>query len=390
MSIELLDYIEKPVFRMEIPYNTNSIHEEFFTKIPWAEFRRIKHAEQYLSIPVSDLEVEVFKKYIVPEGKYSKKEIMMLPAGIVSTVVSVIMELSDSSTFPVNGEVPIEDFELRIGAQRMNVALQLELQIMTTICAVFKGYTFEKLGRLSFDKILQLFAAAERHLLNIGAIAEPLSFFRLGEEDQEDKAQEEIKITKEDIQNDMDLIKQHALVSKAKEKIPKPEAKKPIIDPKPLDEVPEGVLIKPNPVSDSHPHAEKLRELERARVAAINKARLERRSLRSDYVAPADKVTELNRVETTVPGIHHGGGFRATDFEGLKEMTYEEAAAQAAMDGLDVAGYEIIEKERKLKQKSNKKQMLEKEIEERTKGKKLTLKQRKLLKAQLKREGFLE
>lgn len=404
MSLDLLKHIEKPLYIMEVSHALG-VHREFFTKIPWAEYRRIRHAQKILSIPEPELEMQIFRDYVVPKGKYSLDDIRRMPAGVISSVVSVIMELSDSSTFPgSNGEIPLEDLTLRVNAQRYMVATQLDLQMMTTICAVFKGYTFESLGKLSFDKIIQLFAAAERHLLNIGAIGEPLEFSRLSDnqEEQEEPNKSELEEALEEadeassIDKDMDLIKQYAAMDKVRKQEPKPEPKP---EPEPELEkpglvvststLPDPYKVKPASVSETNPHRQKLAELEKERIRNIEKARASGRSQRTDFVRHSQEYTDANGIKVPTPGINHAGGIRKDDFEGVNTMTDEQAMEFAISDGLFPAGYEIIiKKEEAQKEKSA--NTLEEEIKKRVGNKRLTLRQRKILKDQLKEEGFLE
>lgn len=378
---------------MEIPHALG-LHVEFFTKIPWAEYRRIRHAQQILSIPETDLEMQIFRDYVVPAGKYTISQIERLPAGVVSTVVSIIMELSDSSTFPGStGEIPLEDLTLRVNAQRFGVATQLDLQMMTTICAVFKGYTFEALGKLSFDKIIQLFAAAERHLINVGAISQPLEFGRLSDmEEDEDKPpmpEPVVDVPEQSVDSDMDLIRQYAAMDEVRKQKPKPEPKPESVVPVEVQSLPDEVAVEPVNISKTNPHRTKLLELEQKRVAAINAARASGRSQRTDFVPSTQTHVESNGVNTPVPGISHKGGMRKEDFDGLVTMTDEQAMEYAMGDELFQAGYEIIRKKEE-RAETEKKNTLEEEWKKRVGNKRLTLRERKILKDQLREEGFLE
>jgi hypothetical protein len=265
---------------------------------------------------------------------------------------------------------------------------------MMTICAVFKGYTFEKLGELSFDKILQLFAAAERHLLNIGAIAEPLSFGRIGEEEEQEETKKPEPKEEMSIDDQMSIIEQHAAMQKAKAKEPPVEAEvirfEDVAPPQAASAATATATdVTAAKVSSKNPERAKLEELERRRIEAINKARATGQSQRADVVQPAQSHVEANGVMTPVAPIKHTGGFKAEDFENLPMLTDEEAEAFALKDGLEPAGYDIIIKQR-AKTQENKENTLAEEIKRRVGNKRITLRERKKLKAQLKKEGYLE
>lgn len=396
--MELLSHIREkiPLYVVEIPL-LDQVFVEYFTRIPWGEYRRIRHSLQYKSIPNEELEMQIFKEYIVPRDKYLLSEIEMLPAGVISVVAECIMTLSDSGTFPnEEGDIDVDGLTLRLNGQRYNVATNVELQIFTTICAVFHGYNFETLSDLPWDKILQLFACAERHLLNIGAIGEGMTFDRIGTEEEnletpevkvEEKVIEPVQVAQGDEDLLMKMARQHAEMRKKEVVKEEPVIKEvPVVD---RNQSLEPYLVKAAKVRENNPQRETLERLEAARVAAINKARVGGQSLRTDKVASLQSHADAGGVKTPVPGINHGSGFSQDDFsENIPEFTDEEALAEAESRELLPAGYEIIER-RRAREQALRQEKEAKPIEGWEKKKHMTLRERKILKEKLKREGKL-
>lgn len=381
--------MDQPVYTVFIPVGS-FMHQEFFTLIPWREFRRIKHMEQYMSIDPEQIEEEVFKKYILPRNKYSDLSIENLNAGIVTTVSKIILQLSDSNTYDEN---PIEKITYDLNVKRHYARAQVDLQILSTICSVFKSYTFEDLEKLSFDKILQLFACAEHYLLQTGQIVEPFNIgdprLAQAEEAKEIKAPakkvESIEAS-EGIEDDiLAITKQLEIIkkeSKEKEKIKEKPLEVVVKDRGVLDE---AWMLKPTPVNPNHPNREILEERERKRVDAINRARAVGRSIRNEYVAPEQNSVNVGGVDVGLTGIDYSAGFKPDDFEGLPTLTDDEVNALAAQSELFPAGWEFM-KGRLESEIENKEKLLNDRIKEEVGNKKLSLRDRKLLKQKLEEE----
>ena len=362
--MDILRFGNKPLYVLDIPVIGNRTFTVFFTKIPFGMYRRIRHAYKFVSTSETELEDQIFRDYTLPEGKYTLENIENLPAGVVSVVSKLIMELSDSKTIPDDktGEVEIDAFSTRMEGQRVVCRVSLELQMYTTICAVFKGYTFEDLEKLPFDKIHQLFACAESHLLNIGALREPLSFHRVEPPPEQGVTKEEpvpepprptVKTVKSDEDAFMQMAKDHSKV-KTKPAPPASEGlevtipQKPVGTVKPTTSIIQELedhlnLVTPAKVSDRNPEKIRLEELEAKRVAIINAARTSGQPQRRGYTEPKDKVAMANKVTVPLTGIQWAAGMNEADFK-APEMSDAEALAAAEELDLLPAGYEIIER----------------------------------------------
>lgn len=95
---------------------------------------------------------------------YWHDEYLILPAGLHKTLAELIIFMSGPQS-----ETGLKDL---IEASRSN-ALTLEMQMKSVICRVYPGYTIDKLDEMQFNKIVQLFAMAERAMLDSGLIQKP-------------------------------------------------------------------------------------------------------------------------------------------------------------------------------------------------------------------------
>lgn len=163
-----------------------------FKLIPWKEFKRIFHAKEYGTIPEEELWTLIFRLYTVLGNSLSDDEVDDLLAGVVMTTGKVIFNMSNSFGMPSreNG-VELDRFMNKLNYARSISKVSIEKQMFALICSVYKGYTFQELEEMDFNEILELFVAAENHLLNIGVLSEPLSFSPVGQETEENKEKKE-------------------------------------------------------------------------------------------------------------------------------------------------------------------------------------------------------
>lgn len=373
--MNLLRWKNETVYYIEIPTILGS-YSFLFKKIPYGEFKRIRHAINYMSIDEVSLQDQIIREYLL-EPNYELDQIEELPAGIPEVLSNLIILLSDPKISPDNeGKLDLDLFNNKLQIGRIMSRSSLELQIMTTICAVFKGYTFESLEKLTFDKINQLFACAEKHLLDIGALDKPLEVGLISNEAPEEtdnsssekdedidfllnmakKAQEEkIKIDNQKIyekEKVQEYKQQVTTESKASTVSSSNGASvnsnsgssnssiKQAADP----ETNLDFLVKPAKISESNPNHKKLQELENKRVEAINRSRIEsNKNLRSGYVPPKDASVDANRVRMAVPGIDYSNSGLEIDGN-LPVLTDEEVAELEMKMGLLQAGHELLTK----------------------------------------------
>ena len=85
-------------------------------------------------------------------------------AGLVQTLGELILNLSG----PKDEQV----LQGLINQARLHTG-KVELQMKGAICRVFPGYTMDKLDELTFPQLVQVFAIAERIMLDSGVIEKP-------------------------------------------------------------------------------------------------------------------------------------------------------------------------------------------------------------------------
>jgi hypothetical protein len=161
-----------------------------FRLIPWTEFRRINHAKVHNTIPKEELWTHIFTTYVDLGRIVGYDAIDELPAGIVMTTGEVIYELSNSHALPnEDGQINLYSFTRKLDYFRYMSSITIDKQMMRIICSVYKAYTFEMLEKFDFNRIMELFVAAEKHLLDIGVLNAPISFMPVRKEE----VKEEIK-----------------------------------------------------------------------------------------------------------------------------------------------------------------------------------------------------
>lgn len=319
MYLDIFNHKDIPLYVVDLPYGLNSTHTEYFTRIPWGEYKRIRYAERFNSLSNYELKVKIFRDYTLRTPKWTDFEIDYLPAGIVDTISNLIMYISDSGIIPdSNGNINIQGFTQRLNMYRALSMTNVEYQMYTIICVVFKAYTFESLDKLPFDRIASLFASAEKYLLENGILKSPLEIYDPGAEKAgKPKVKKPQKKTEDDTFID-EFVKFKAQQEALNKQTSTPE--------KTMNEQ------KPEYKKDIS-------------VATSNDG--------VTYIAPKDKVAVSNGVQVNVPGIkidknNKIGGFDAEDFDNLPRYTDEEALAAQLEMGIVPAGYEIIlERERR-------------------------------------------
>jgi hypothetical protein len=391
--INLLEYKkQEDLYVIHIPL-LDSIHTEFFIKIPWSDFKKIKYSLDFGSVSLEEVKNYVIKHYTVKAHPYSDEEINHLYAGIVETVYEVIMYLSDPGILARSqDEFSLDKLNLKVEVARAKVAASVDIQMFTTICSVFRSYTFEMLKDFPFDKICELFAAAEQHMLATGVLSEPMKFYQNlpSQEGSEmktamgaiDKRNKEIKksIPQDDTDTLFETLKKEvqekekskpqeptetkpqdnvvAVITREDIPVNIPARKKQTATPHNSDipdyshnlmmmgysgdtlekeihklkEFVKGVYnnIKPMKVSESHPRYKEITEREQQRSQQLRDINIEK------------YLSNLRNGTTFVTD-----GFKPDDFEGVA-LTDEEAYAEAIASDVKPAGYEIIEREKQM------------------------------------------
>jgi len=322
MEIDIFEHKDIPLYVIDIPYNLSSKLTVFYTRIPWGEYKRIRFAERAQSIAPWDLKMKIFRDYTVRDPGWTDMEIDLLPAGVVDTIADLIMYVSDSGIIPdKDGRINIPAFTYRLNMYRSIARTNVEYQMYTVICLVFKAYTFEMLDKLSFDKISSLFASAERYLLENGMLKQPLEIYN-----PEDQIPEEDSAPKPPVKTNVAPDSEEGSFLKELLKVREQQEKQ------------EAKLRKEEDVRREQQDKPKQEE--------EIKKKVQEKIGRTEYIPPKDAVAISNGVAVNVPGIkinreNRLGGFESSDFTGAT-MTDAEALAMQMEMGLMPAGYELI------------------------------------------------
>jgi hypothetical protein len=309
-QIDIFKYKDIPLYSVDLPYGKSLTHREFFTRIPWGEYKRIRFAEKVVSLDPFDLKIEIFKNYTYGWLRDASWHIDSMPYGIIETVADLIMYVSDSGIIPDSkGNIDIPGFNARLNMYRIIASNNVEYKMYTIICSVFRAYTFEALDKLPFDKIASLFASAETHLLETGILKEPLSVYN-----PEDNR----------VANNTD---------KFNKKISKPNNAESALELK--GDSLESLI------------------LNYKKESLLNSQ--EQASKEQGVIPPTQPVAIVNNKPMKVPGLDlrpDKGGFEDADFKAPR-MTDEEALAMQIEMGLEPAGYELVLERQNKENKKN-------------------------------------
>lgn len=320
MYLDIFAHKDIPLYMVTLPYGIDKEHTEYFTRIPWGEYKRIRFAERFNSMSTYELKLKIFRDYTVRAIQRTEYEIELLPAGIVDTISNLIMYVSDSGMLPdAQGNVNIPGFTNRLNLYRKIASTNVEYQMYTIICLVFKGYTFEMLDRLPFDRIASLFANAEKHLVDTGVLKTTLQIFDPNTSIPTTQKLPSISKDGGSVNSEENSIIQQMIKMKEQEK------KK--------EEMQKQMEKEIKPVKVEAPKKE-----------PVN---ISTQKENVSYIPPKDKKVVSNGVEVNVPGIkidnnNKYGGFEKEDFDSLPTYTDDEVLAIQLEMGIPPAGYEII------------------------------------------------
>lgn len=139
---------------LEIPWRQLSLQE-------FLQYDDLFRSGRYTTVEIED---EIFSLAVL-QGLLVEN-IDLLPAGIVTTVVSQILTVSG----PQSPEQMSEDLNIA----RSSVQ-DFFSSAVTLICSVFPAYKPEDIFQLSYETVMKRLAMAEKRLLELGVIAEPIS-----------------------------------------------------------------------------------------------------------------------------------------------------------------------------------------------------------------------
>ena len=156
----------KRIFKITFPDGTGVP----FHLLTWQECKSYMEAGQKGNIPADVLENDVFTRCVI--DPVIIQQIPDLEAGIVSTVVGVILALS--------GPDDIETFNNSMDLARQSVD-SLDSQIVMIICRAFPAYTPEDVESMTWDRVIKTLAQAERMLMSAGVLEQPIRGLTLEE-----------------------------------------------------------------------------------------------------------------------------------------------------------------------------------------------------------------
>ena len=132
-----------------------------FKLLSYREFKSITSSLKNGSLPQSVIWDWVFDNCVLDP---IFKERDTLQAGLTQSLAQLVIHLSGPSD---------ENFLIQILEESRKRSTSIELQMKSTICRIFPGYTMERLDDLTFPALLQLFAQAERVMLESHMIEKP-------------------------------------------------------------------------------------------------------------------------------------------------------------------------------------------------------------------------
>lgn len=160
------------VFKIDFPDQTRI----YFKLLSWKRFNAYNELSLSGSLPADIIENAIFDECVL--DAVVKQNIGSLRAGVVATVVGIIMALSGPGT-PESTNESIEMARLQVDS--------LSSQIVMVICRAFPAYKPEDIEDMPWQKVLQRLTQAERILMtkNPPELEEPISVVVENEREKE-------------------------------------------------------------------------------------------------------------------------------------------------------------------------------------------------------------
>ena len=137
----------------------------------FVEFDKLIKSNKY---PIGFIEDEIFRKCV--KNKFLVNNLSDIKAGIVSTVVTTILQYSGPSS--------IDELNYFLNLNRA-VSREIIHEIIGYICWAFPAYKPEDLYNLDYHTLMLRLAQAETKLGNLGLISQPFSFLSPEQEKQQ-------------------------------------------------------------------------------------------------------------------------------------------------------------------------------------------------------------
>jgi len=139
---------------MQVAYRLLSLDE-------YLKYERLIETDVY---PPAFLEDEIFDKCVTDQILVSRRN--TLKAGVVTTVATLI--------FSQSGPQSLNHFNYDLNVKRIEASSVIN-EMVSIICQAFPAYKPDDLYQMDYSIFMLRAAQAERHLLRIGALTEPLS-----------------------------------------------------------------------------------------------------------------------------------------------------------------------------------------------------------------------
>jgi hypothetical protein len=194
--------------------------------LPLKDYIKYKQDFERELIVQSVLENEIFCQCVI--DTFLVKNINKQKAGTISSVVRDIMEVSAAKN--------INEFNYHLMAARQRITENVYHEMAILICAAFPAYTPDDIYNLKYDDLIIRLAQAERHLLKIGYLTEPLQLSN-GEQ-EETQPQKQVPVALKE------AFEQQELERQANQGVPKSKQRiKEDITPQGKDKFKNGKLI---------------------------------------------------------------------------------------------------------------------------------------------------
>lgn len=146
-----------------------------FRLLSFREFKSITSSLKYNFFSQLAIWDWVFD-HCVADPVFTDRESMQ--AGLTQSLAQLIIHLSGPGS---------EEFLLEVLEESRKRSSTIELQLKSTICRIFPGYTMDKLDEITFPVLVQLFAQAERVMLDSHMIEKPFEI-KFGNKEEKPKS----------------------------------------------------------------------------------------------------------------------------------------------------------------------------------------------------------
>lgn len=188
-----------------------------FTCLPYKDWLAYQRLMKLNLINFTLLEEDIFNRCLVNSDVYPLAS-GLWPAGIISTVVSVVLRLSGN---PLQAEEDKQRFNLELSLARERLK---EVDNTTTmlICKAFPAYTPEEVDSLDWDKRLLRLVQSEEILMRTGFISQPINLINpedkmspsqsLSKQITQDQMKPDLEFLSNEIEDELNLKKRRDLV----------------------------------------------------------------------------------------------------------------------------------------------------------------------------------